>query len=75
MVSEFLSEEATRKRGLFSWPAVQQLLADHSAERKDYTDQLFSLVMLELWLQAFLDRQPHEWVAEPLACQATDPPN
>jgi asparagine synthase (glutamine-hydrolysing) len=75
MVSELLSEEATRKRGLFSWPAIQQLLADHAAERKDYTDQLFSLVMLELWLQAFLDRQPHEWVAEPLAFQATDSPN
>src|SRR6266849_4801798 len=75
MVSELLSEEATRKRGLFSWPAIQQLLADHSAERKDYTDQLFSLVMLELWLQAFLDRQPHEWVVEPLACQTTDSPN
>jgi asparagine synthase (glutamine-hydrolysing) len=75
MVSELLSEEATRKRGLFSWPAIQQLLADHSAERKDYTDQLFSLVMLELWLQAFLDRQPHEWVVEPLASQTTDSPN
>jgi asparagine synthase (glutamine-hydrolysing) len=67
MVSELLSEEATRKRGLFSWPAIQQLLADHSAERKDYTDQLFSLVMLELWLQSYVDRQPHEWAAEPLA--------
>jgi len=59
MVSELLSEDQIRRRGLFQWPAIQHLISDHAAERVDHTDHLLALVMLELWCQIILDG--HEW--------------
>jgi asparagine synthase (glutamine-hydrolysing) len=56
MVSELLSEHQIRRRGLFHWPAIQQLISDHAAERTDHTDRLLALVMLELWQRIYLDK-------------------
>jgi asparagine synthase (glutamine-hydrolysing) len=59
MVSELLSEDQIRHRGIFHWPAIQRLISDHAAERADHTDHLLALVMLELWCQIVLDG--NEW--------------
>lgn len=72
MVSDLLSEERTRRRGLFQWPAIQQLIEDHARERRDYTDQLFSLVMLELWCQSYLDADPQMPATNRTACEVAD---
>jgi len=56
MVSELLSEDQVRRRGLFHWPAIQRLISDHAAERVDHTDHLLALVMLELWQRIYLDK-------------------
>jgi len=63
IVGDLLSEEQVRRRGLFHWPAIQCLIADHSAERRDYTDQLLALVMLELWCRIYLDG--NDWKTAP----------
>jgi len=55
LISELLSEDQVRRRGLFRWPAIQNLIADHVAERSDHTDHLLALIMLELWCQIVLD--------------------
>ncbi len=55
MISELLSEDQVRHRGLFHWPAIQNLIADHAAERRDHTDHLLALIMLELWCQIVLE--------------------
>jgi asparagine synthase (glutamine-hydrolysing) len=65
MVSELLSEDQIRHRGLFHWPAIQRLISDHGAERTDHTDHLFALVMLELWCQIVLDGNEWESVRTP----------
>jgi len=57
MVLDLFSEEQVQRRGLFRWPAIQNIIEDHFAERRDYTDQLFALVMLELWCRVYLDRR------------------
>jgi len=57
LISDLLSEEQVRRRGLFQWPAVARLLAAHREKRRDFTDQLFALVMLEMWCRIFLDRK------------------
>jgi asparagine synthase (glutamine-hydrolysing) len=56
LTSELLSEEQVRRRGLFQWPAIKQLIANHAAEHSDCTDHLFALLMLELWCQVYLDQ-------------------
>jgi asparagine synthase (glutamine-hydrolysing) len=57
MVCELLSEDQVRRRGLFYWPVIQKLIADHTAERRDATDHLFALLVLELWCQSYLDKK------------------
>jgi asparagine synthase (glutamine-hydrolysing) len=59
VVSELLSEEQIRRRGLFQWNPVRRMIGDHFEERRDYTDHLLALVMLELWSRTFLDEKPH----------------
>jgi asparagine synthase (glutamine-hydrolysing) len=56
LVEETLSEQAVRKRGLFQWPVVKQLIEKHQAQQGDYTDHLLALVNLELWFRQFIDR-------------------
>lgn len=70
MVSELLSEDQIRRRGLFHWPVIQQLIADHAAQRSDHTDHLLALVMLELWCQIFLDGNAWESVRTPQIAHA-----
>jgi asparagine synthase (glutamine-hydrolysing) len=55
LMLELLSEEQVRRRGLFRWPAIQQLITAHEEQRNDYTDHLFALIALEFWCRAYLD--------------------
>jgi len=49
-----LSEKALR-RGLFKPEAVKQLVELHARGERDYSHQLWTLLMLELWFQRFID--------------------
>lgn len=62
MVAQLLSEEQVSRRGLFHWPAIKRLIAEHSEQRADHTDRLLALVMLELWCQITLDGNSWESV-------------
>ncbi len=49
-----LSERAGR-RGLFRPEAVRRMVELHTRGERDYTHQLWTLLMLELWFQRFID--------------------
>ncbi len=49
-----LSEKA-EKRKLFKPEAVKQLVELHTRGERDYSHQLWTLLMLELWFQRFID--------------------
>jgi asparagine synthase (glutamine-hydrolysing) len=49
-----LSEKALR-RGLFNSEAVRQLIELHVRGERDYSQQLWTLLMLELWFNRFID--------------------
>jgi asparagine synthase (glutamine-hydrolysing) len=52
-------------RGLFRQPVVDQLMADHEANRIDGTDALLALMNLEIWSRIYLDnRDPADVAAE-----------
>jgi asparagine synthase (glutamine-hydrolysing) len=40
--------------------AVEQLLADHLAERADHGHRLWTLLMLELWLRTHVAAESHD---------------
>ena len=49
-----LSDKALR-RGLFKPEAVRQLVELHARGERDYSHQLWTLLMLELWFNRFID--------------------
>jgi asparagine synthase (glutamine-hydrolysing) len=52
---ETLLAEQSLKRGLFRPEAVRQMVELHARGERDYSPQLWTLLMLELWFQRFID--------------------
>jgi asparagine synthase (glutamine-hydrolysing) len=62
---DLLSAENVRKRGWFQHDAVERLIGEHASNREDRTDQLLSLMNMEIWSRVFLDgRGPDDVAAE-----------
>jgi asparagine synthase (glutamine-hydrolysing) len=55
LVADVLSPAALARRGVFDAAAVQALVADNDAGRRDGAYTLLSLVCVELWCRRFLD--------------------
>ena len=55
-VADVLSDASLRRRGLFDPVAVQRLIADNDAGRRDGAYTLFSLICIEVWCRRFLDQ-------------------
>ena len=64
MQADLLSERRIRGRGYFDPAAVRELTEDHRSGRRDRSMQIWQLLTLELWLQAFVDRAPRAAAAE-----------
>lgn len=60
VLDRILSPESIRRRGLFAPLVVSKLIADHRANRQDYTDALIALINFEVWARIYLDRRSHE---------------
>ena len=52
---ETLLAETALKRGLFKPEAVKRMVELHTHGERDYSHQLWTLLMLELWFQRFID--------------------
>jgi asparagine synthase (glutamine-hydrolysing) len=55
LLRETLLSQASLKRGLFRPEAVKRLVEVHTRSERDYSPQLWTLLMLELWFQRFID--------------------
>ena len=66
LVRYLLSEESVKVRGLFRYAQIARLIAAHEANRLDGTDQLMTLLNLEIWARIYLDRREPADVADEL---------
>lgn len=65
LLARMLDESTVARRGLFDYAQVRSLVSDHEANRIDGTDQLLSLMNLEIWSRIYLDRRtPEDVTAE-----------
>jgi asparagine synthase (glutamine-hydrolysing) len=65
LLARMLDERTVARRALFDYAQVRTLVADHEANRIDGTDQLLSLMNLEIWSRIYLDRRsPEDVTAE-----------
>lgn len=55
VISELLSVDQVRKRGLFEVSAIRALLEEHDLQRSDHSDRLLALIVLEFWCRIVLD--------------------
>ena len=60
LLEDLLSADSLRRRGLFDPAAVHDLLRRHDAGRIDAAYTLLSLLVIELWCRAFVDRPTGE---------------
>jgi asparagine synthase (glutamine-hydrolysing) len=63
LIRDLLSEEQVRRRGLFCWEAIEDILRAHDEQRSDHTDHIFALISLEIWCRTYLDTQ--DWTGGP----------
>jgi len=49
MVQELLSEQAVIRRGYVRYPYVRWLLEEHASGRRNFQDQIYALLVLEIW--------------------------
>ncbi len=66
LVRGLLSESVIKSRELFHFPAVQELIGLHEANRVDGTDRLLALLNLEIWSRLYLDGRSVEDVTAEL---------
>lgn len=55
MVDDLLSDANLKRRGLFDPAAVRRMVDEQRSGRRDWSAQVWQLLTLELWTQAFLD--------------------
>jgi asparagine synthase (glutamine-hydrolysing) len=55
LVSDLLSEETVKRRGLFRPKEVKRVVDANLSGREDYSLQVFQLLGLELWQRTFID--------------------
>jgi asparagine synthase (glutamine-hydrolysing) len=54
---EALLSEKALKRGFFKPASVKRMVEEHTRGGRDHAPQLWTLLMLELWFERFIDRQ------------------
>jgi len=64
LVSELLSPESLRRRGLFEPAAVWRLVEQNDRGERDASYTLLSLMSVESWCRAYLDAMPAECALE-----------
>ena len=66
LMHELLSQASVEERGLFRYPVVRELIAQHESSRVDGTDRILALMNLEIWARMYLDARSWQDVAAQL---------
>jgi asparagine synthase (glutamine-hydrolysing) len=69
---DVLLDARARARGYFRPAAVRRLLDEHVAAVRRWDEQLWNLLMLELWHRMFVDRRRQPAAAAPVVVAARD---
>jgi len=61
---DLLSTTSVRRRGLWNPTYVSELISQHRTGAHDWGNQLFALMMFELWCRRFVDARPERRAVE-----------
>lgn len=54
--NDLLSYQSIKRRGLFSYEYIQLLLNQHRIGKQNFSDQIWALLVLELWFRIYIDK-------------------
>jgi asparagine synthase (glutamine-hydrolysing) len=57
MLHDVLEPARVQRRGLFNSDRITQMIAEHSVGKRDYSQQLWALLMLESWFEKEFGQQ------------------
>lgn len=63
LLTDILSEESLRRRGLFDATAVHRLISQNDSGEFDAAYTLLSLMSIEIWCRSFIDKAPGDRLA------------
>jgi len=66
LIEDACSETVANRRGLFDPRQVRRVIMDHQDGKRDYNNQLWILLSLELWQRQYLDRPPGDVPSRPV---------
>jgi asparagine synthase (glutamine-hydrolysing) len=66
LASDLLLDDKAMARGYFKRATVERMLAEHAKGIRLWNDQLWNLLMLELWHRTFIDARPSGARTQPL---------
>jgi len=55
LIGEYLSEDRISRQGIFSYPVIRTLVADHLSGRSDTSWQIWNLIVFQAWYQNYFD--------------------
>lgn len=55
LIDDYLSREVIQKRDIFDYTYVQKMIDDFFSNRKDWSLNLWSMIVLEEWFRQFID--------------------
>jgi asparagine synthase (glutamine-hydrolysing) len=58
MVRDLLSEQTVSRRGYVRYPYVRWLLEEHESGRRNFKDQIYALLALEMWQRTCVEDRP-----------------
>ena len=57
MLHDVLEPARVQRRGLFNSDRITEMIAEHSVGKRDYSQQLWALLMLESWFEKEFGQQ------------------
>ncbi|GAA6133768.1 asparagine synthase (glutamine-hydrolyzing) [Oceaniserpentilla sp. 4NH20-0058] len=62
LVDEILSENSLKKRGIFDYKSVWDIIEQDRSGKKDFSYSIFALLCIETWCRVFIDGQTPEGI-------------
>ncbi len=55
LLAGYLLDEVSRRRGLFDQTAIARIISQHNEGKRDWSNRLWALLMLEIWFRECVD--------------------
>jgi asparagine synthase (glutamine-hydrolysing) len=55
LLAGYLLDDVSQRRGLFDQTAIGRIISQHNEGKRDWSNRLWALLMLEIWFREFID--------------------